>query len=137
MTQQSHWQWSTQQAVRLAGAAMMWQIGKRMPKKYGIEGDLREALYNDVDSFIEAVGDRKFIGGDEPNLADLAVYGVLKAVQGTDTYNDVIVNTKVGPWLVRVTLAVGDTARIPDGNTDKQHQQQQHSQQQGQPVAAA
>eukprot|EP00878_Enallax_costatus_P027414 GHUV01029515.1.p3 GENE.GHUV01029515.1~~GHUV01029515.1.p3 ORF type:complete len:103 (-),score=11.92 GHUV01029515.1:382-690(-) len=45
MTEQSHWNWAVQQSVRVAGAVLMWQIGSRMPKKYGITGDLREALY--------------------------------------------------------------------------------------------
>jgi microsomal prostaglandin-E synthase 2 len=114
MTQQSKWGWATQQSVRLAGAVMMWQIGKRMPKKYSIVGDLREALYSDLDSFVEAVGHRKFMGGDVPNLADLGVYGVLKAVQGTDTYNDVVVHTSIGPWLVRMSMAVGESSAIEE-----------------------
>jgi microsomal prostaglandin-E synthase 2 len=96
---------------------MMWQIGKRMPKKYDIQGDLRQALYGDINEFLTAVGSRDFMGGAKPNLADLAVYGVLKAVQGTNTYNDVIVNTDIGPWLVRMTIAVGESQEVKQGVT--------------------
>lgn len=35
------------------GAVLMYAIGSRMPKKYGFEGDLRELLYKEIDSFIE------------------------------------------------------------------------------------
>jgi microsomal prostaglandin-E synthase 2 len=115
MTQQSHWGWATQQSVRFAGALMMWQIGKRMPKKYDIHGDLRQALYGDINEFLTAIGSRDFMGGSKPNLADLAVYGVLKAIQGTNTYNDVIVNTDIGPWLVRMTIAVGESQEVKQG----------------------
>lgn len=61
-------------------------------------GDLRAALYKEVDGFVAALHGRDFMGGSSPNLADLSAYGVLKAVQGTPTYNDVVLNTKVGGW---------------------------------------
>ena len=66
-------------------------------------GDLRQTLYKDVDSFVDALRGHDFLGGSTPNLADLSAYGVLKAVQGTPTYNDVVVNTKVrGPRRGRI-----------------------------------
>lgn len=71
-------------------------------------------LYADVEAFVEALGGRDFLGGSSPNLADLAVFGVLRAVQGTDTYNDVMAHTRIGPWVVRMTLAVGPSARVVD-----------------------
>jgi hypothetical protein len=62
-------------------------------------GDLRDALYREVDKFVAALGGRDFLGGSAPNLADLSAYGVLRAVQGTPTYNDVVAYTKVRTWL--------------------------------------
>lgn len=112
MTEQSHWNWAVQQSVRLAGAVLMWKVGQGMPKKYNIEGDLREALYADANSFVAAVGNKKFLGGDKPNLADLAVFGVLQAIRGTDTYNDVVLNSNIGQWLSRMVLAVGDSCEV-------------------------
>ncbi len=91
----------------------MWRVGKKMPEKYGIEGDLRAALYQEVDLFVHALNGREFMGGSKPNLADLAVFGVLRAVQGTPTYTDVLAHTGVGPWLMRMTVAVGDSSRMP------------------------
>jgi hypothetical protein len=63
-------------------------------------GDLRTALYSDVDSFVDALHGRDFLGGASPNLADLSMFGVLRAVAGTPAYNDVVVNTKVGSGVV-------------------------------------
>lgn len=66
----------------------------------------------DTNEFIAAVGDRKFMGGDRPNLADLAVYGVLTAVKGTPTYNDVVLNSNIGQWLSRMVQAVGESCEV-------------------------
>lgn len=101
-----------QQSVRLAGSVLMWGIGQRMPRKYNITGDLRQALYADADAFIAAVGPRQFLGGDAPNLADLAVFGVLQAIRGTDTYNDVVLHSSIGPWLSRMVQAVGESTEV-------------------------
>ena len=32
-------------AARVVGATMMWGIGGKLKKKYGVEGDVRQALY--------------------------------------------------------------------------------------------
>ncbi|GMH39397.1 hypothetical protein BSKO_07295 [Bryopsis sp. KO-2023] len=98
-------------AARAFGSATMWAIGKRMPKKYSIEGDLREALYSDANEWIEAIGKRKFMGGNQPNLADLAVFGVLRAIIGTDAFADVMEHSELLPWFTRMADVVGDTSR--------------------------
>ena len=45
VTEQTNWAWGVREAARVSGAVLMWQVGKKMPAKYGITGDLREALY--------------------------------------------------------------------------------------------
>ncbi len=60
------------------GATMMWTVAGRLRKKYGVEGDVRENLYRAADDWVAAVGPRQFMGGAKPNLADLAVFGVVK-----------------------------------------------------------
>jgi len=45
VTQMTNWAWGVREAARVTGAVLMWQVGKKMPTKYGITGDLREALY--------------------------------------------------------------------------------------------
>lgn len=72
-------------ATRMFGTATMYVIGRRMPAKYDIEGDLREALYSAMEEWMTAVGSKDFLGGWKPNLADLAVYGVIEAVHGECT----------------------------------------------------
>lgn len=57
-------------------------------------GDLRLELYADVASFVAALRGRDYLGGSAPNLADLSMFGVLRAVAGTPAYNDIILHTK-------------------------------------------
>ncbi len=45
ITQQGNWGWATREAAYWSGAALMWRIGKGMPKKYGLGPDLRADLY--------------------------------------------------------------------------------------------
>lgn len=47
---------------------------------------------------MDAVGQRRFLGGDAPNMADLSMFGVIRAVVGTNTFHDLMHNTKIGPW---------------------------------------
>ncbi len=53
------------------------------------------------------------MGGEAPNLADLAVFGVLKSVTGTDTFMDVMHQSRIGPWYERMMECVGGSSRLP------------------------
>jgi len=44
----------------------------------------------------DAVGKNAFCGGAAPNLADVAVFGVLRAVKTFETFTDVMANTPAG-----------------------------------------
>eukprot|EP00644_Phytophthora_capsici_P009057 jgi/Phyca11/504192/fgenesh2_kg.PHYCAscaffold_6_\ len=96
---------------KYAGAMIMYLIAKRSKKKYNID-DERQALYDALNSWVEAVGDKRpFLGGDEPNMADLSVFGVLRAMDGLDTYNDMMRETNIQPWFTRMKSAVGTSSR--------------------------
>jgi len=84
----------------------MYALSKlKLKKKHNIEEE-RPALYEEMNKFMDAVGTRQFLGGNKPNLADLATFGVLRAVRGMDTWKDVMDNTKVLPWYERMEAAV-------------------------------
>ena len=61
---------------------------------------------------MDALGGRPFLGGSSPDLADLAVFGVVRAVTGTDTFNDLMQNSRIGGWYARMFEAVGPPARL-------------------------
>ncbi|KAF6037466.1 Su(P) [Bugula neritina] len=55
-----------------SGAFVMWAIGGRLKRKYGLEDDVRQSLYKAINDWLEGIGpDRKYMGGATPNLADL------------------------------------------------------------------
>ena len=105
--------WWEAESARVVGAAMMWGISGRLKKKYDIQGDLREQLYQCADQWVAAVGDRPFMGGDKPNLADLSVFGVVRSITGTDTFMALMHNTSIGRWYERMFAVVGDSSRLP------------------------
>ena len=76
-------------------------------------------MWPQVGKWTAALGNRKFMGGDRPNLAgmqvdiiacltesqaralaDIAFFGVLRAVHDFDTFKDVMANTTLQPWCV-------------------------------------
>jgi microsomal prostaglandin-E synthase 2 len=53
-----------------------------------------------------------YAGGSKPNLADLAVFGVLRPIRHLRAGKDMVQNTKIGEWYDRMETAVGDASRI-------------------------
>ena len=70
----------------------------KLKKKYDVKGEPRAEMYADAEKWVAAVGDRPFMGGDAPNLADLSVFGVVRSVTGTDTFMDLLHNTGISKW---------------------------------------
>lgn len=113
LTSETKWGWGTREVARVSGALLMWQIGQRMPTKYGITGDLRQALYDACNEFVDAVGPgRAFMGGSAPNLADLAVFGVMQAVHRMGAFDDMLQHSRIAPWYTRMAAAVGESSAI-------------------------
>jgi len=85
------------------GSTFMYNIiAPRLKKKNHLKENVRESLYDYVDEWLAEVGDQKFHGGDAPNLADLAVFGVLRCMEDTEAFADMLEFTKVGPWYGRM-----------------------------------
>ncbi|XP_068104634.1 prostaglandin E synthase 2 isoform X2 [Hyperolius riggenbachi] len=89
------------------GAAAMFIIGKRLKSRHNLQDDVRQDLYTAANTWVAAIGkNRKFLGGSEPNLADLAVYGVLRVTEGLQSFEDMMENTRIKPWYKRMTKAI-------------------------------
>lgn len=87
-------------AVIYVGAYAMWFIGKRLKKRHNLKDDVRQSFYDECNYWMNAIQKQgtPFMGGNQPNLADLAVYGVLNSVEGSGAFKDVLKNTKLGKW---------------------------------------
>ncbi|XP_078502742.1 prostaglandin E synthase 2 [Lissotriton helveticus] len=97
------------------GAAAMFIIGKRLKSRHHLQDDVRQDLYKAADDWVKAIGKhRPFMGGEQPNLADLAVYGVLRVTEGLETFHDLMSNSKIGPWYCRMERAIQGN-KVPSG----------------------
>lgn len=95
--------WERYLAIYL-GATAMYIISKRLKKRHGIV-DEREAMLVAFNEFLSAKGDRKFLGGDEPNLADLSLHGAITSFSGTRTYKELSEKCDIGKWFDAVDQA--------------------------------
>ncbi|XP_031565480.1 prostaglandin E synthase 2-like [Actinia tenebrosa] len=93
-------------AVRYCGSVVMYVLGKHLKQKYRLKDDVRQSLYEEAEKWMKAVGKRKFLGGSSPNLADLAMYGVLSGLEDLDMFKDLMANTSIKPWYYRVKKAI-------------------------------
>ncbi|KAK9277829.1 hypothetical protein L1049_027385 [Liquidambar formosana] len=98
-------------SVKYAGAASMYFVSKNLKKRYNIT-DERAALYEAAETWVAALNGREFLGGSKPNLADLAVFGVLRPIRYLRSGRDMVEHTHIGEWYTRMENAVGDSSRI-------------------------
>ncbi|XP_054719899.1 prostaglandin E synthase 2-like [Uloborus diversus] len=85
--------------VIYVGAAAMYFIGKRLKKRHALKDDVRQSLYDGCKLWMKEIGPkRRFHGGNTPNLADLAVYGLLNSIEGCQAFKDLLLNTNIGKW---------------------------------------
>ncbi|XP_042276618.1 prostaglandin E synthase 2 [Thunnus maccoyii] len=92
--------------AKYVGAAAMFIISKRLKSRHNLQDDVRQDLYKAVNDWVAAIGKkRKFMGGNDPNLADLAVFGVLRVMEGLQAFDDMMENTKVKQWYQRMERA--------------------------------
>ncbi|KAG2386906.1 hypothetical protein C9374_001941 [Naegleria lovaniensis] len=101
ISEQNGFGWWQKQAVLYGGSFTMYAVAKRLKKKYGIDNE-REAIYACGKKWVnEALDSSKgpFHGGNEPDLADLAVYGILSSIEGLRTFNDLSKEVpQIGVW---------------------------------------
>jgi microsomal prostaglandin-E synthase 2 len=55
---------------------------------------------------VAAVGSRNMMGGSEPNMADLAVYGALNGIEDITTFKEVMIQSKIAAWYQRMAHTV-------------------------------
>lgn len=97
--------------AKYSGAAAMYLVSKKLKKKHNIT-DERAALYEAAETWVDALKGRPYCGGVKPNLADLAVFGVLRPIRLLQSGKDMVDHTRIGEWYDRMQRAVGDSARV-------------------------
>nr|XP_029533621.1 prostaglandin E synthase 2-like isoform X1 [Oncorhynchus nerka] len=92
-------------AVNEKGKEVRVQQQVMVNEGHNLQDDVRQDLYKAVNEWVAAIGKKLFMVGDQPNLADLAVYGVLRVMEGLEAWNDMMENTKVKSWYRRMEKA--------------------------------
>uniref|UniRef100_F1L2G1 Prostaglandin E synthase 2 n=1 Tax=Ascaris suum TaxID=6253 RepID=F1L2G1_ASCSU len=87
------------------GAAVMFFVSKKLKKRHGII-DERAAIVDACNQWLAALGDRSFLGGDKPNLADLALFGAMNSFYGCATFEEMLERTNIGGWFERMRSEV-------------------------------
>lgn len=77
-------------------------VAEGLKRKHNLNDDVRISLYECANEWVKAVGNKDFLGGSEPNLADLSVYDILTSIQGFEAFQDLMNNTKIQPWFERM-----------------------------------
>ncbi|XP_031225684.1 prostaglandin E synthase 2 isoform X2 [Mastomys coucha] len=99
--------------AKYVGAAAMYLISKRLKSRHHLQDDVRVDLYEAANKWVTAVGkDRPFMGGQKPNLADLAVYGVLRVMEGLEAFDDLMRHSHIQPWYLRMERAIEEVPSI-------------------------
>ncbi|WJX36053.1 prostaglandin-E synthase [Trifolium repens] len=99
--------------AKYGGAAAMYFVSKKLKKRHNIT-DERAALNGAAEQWVDALKGRKFLGDLEPNLADLAVFGVLRPIRHLKSGRDMVEHTRIGKWFSEMEHAVGQTSRMSE-----------------------
>lgn len=113
ITTQGNFSFTERLVAKYAGAAAMYFVSKKLKKKHNIT-DERAALYEAAETWVDALNGRHYLGGSKPNLADLAVFGVLRPIRYLTSGKDMVEHTRIGEWYGRMENAVGESARIKE-----------------------
>ncbi|GMI91344.1 hypothetical protein like AT5G42150 [Hibiscus trionum] len=101
--------------VKYVGAAVYYFESMRLKKKHNLTDErLREILYEAAEMWVDALKGRHYLGGSKPNLADLAVFGVLRPIRYLRSGKDMVEHTRIGEWYSRMENTVGESARIKE-----------------------
>ncbi|KAH0535769.1 prostaglandin E synthase 2 [Cotesia glomerata] len=94
------------------GAWAMWMIGKRLQKRHHLKTNVRESFFDELNHWLKAVDARgsTFMGGNNPDLSDLAVYGILRSIEGCQAFKDALEHTKLSSWYQAMTERVNNHA---------------------------
>jgi len=101
----SSWSMFQRIANRNLGPIAMYLANSKIKKKYGIV-DERSELRSVLKEWTNELGSKPFMNGVSPTLPDLMVYGVLKSIATTTTFEFVMEDVLLKDWYLRVDALV-------------------------------
>lgn len=88
--------------IKYVGGAIMNMVAKKKIKEYNIS-DPRASLKEVLDKITKELKENSYLGGDHPDISDLACAGVLNSVRDLDVWEFIESETpKIHEWFSRV-----------------------------------
>ncbi len=110
ITKVGKFNWFQQRMVKYSGALVMTMVAKKIAKRRNIT-DPAAFLRMKTEEWVKGLEGRDYMGGNEPNGADLAVFGIARIVAPLSAGKIFRENTAFWNWLERVSkkthLALG------------------------------
>jgi microsomal prostaglandin-E synthase 2 len=103
--------WLDRRIVQFSGALVMTLVAKKIRKRQGItnpKGFLRKR----VADWAYGLNGSPYMGGEKPNAADIAVFGISRVVAGLDAGKIFNENAIFSKWLNRMSLETASPIKI-------------------------
>lgn len=101
ITKEGKFSWIQQQTIKYSGAMVMTIVAKKSAKSQGIT-DPKLHLEKCLEDWSRVLGNQEFFGKNKPNAADLAVYGILKSIEGMPAFRIIQNHNIVYEWYQRM-----------------------------------
>jgi microsomal prostaglandin-E synthase 2 len=103
--------WLDRRIVQFSGALVMTLVAKKIRKRQGIV-DPPAFLRGRVTEWADGLKGSPFMGGEKPNAADMAVYGISRVVAGLEAGKIFSENAAFSMWLNRMSVTTSTPIKI-------------------------
>jgi microsomal prostaglandin-E synthase 2 len=101
------WSFVEKYSNRFLGPIAMLFANSKIKKKYNIV-DERKELEEVLLEWITALNGKDYLHGDKITMPDLLVFGILRSIEGFDTFDFVMSNDALRQWYGRVNAGVNN-----------------------------
>ena len=100
------WSMPNRAVTKALGTVAMSFANGKIKKKYGIVDERKELLIC-LQTWTNALAGKAFLHGDSITMPDILVFGVLRAIEGLQTFTFIMEeNTELKAWYDRVKLKI-------------------------------
>lgn len=111
ITKTGKFSWAQSRLIKYSGAFIMTLVAKKIRTREGIK-DPQAFLEKMTNEWVEGLHGQKFMGNDAPAAADIAVFGISRAVGRLKAGKIFEKNQEYWAWLRRMQTATGLTLSI-------------------------
>jgi microsomal prostaglandin-E synthase 2 len=106
ITSETKFSWYQRSLIKYSGAIVMKMVAKKSKEKLGIV-DAAKNFETLLSEWTEGLANEKYMGGESPNGADVAVYGIILSLRGLPAASKVSQHPEFSAWCERMKLETG------------------------------